>query len=318
MDKQVFAIVGLGPAGGIMATYLTRAGHEVVIVDILKDHLDEIRDNGLVITGFQELIARFVLENICYSIDGLRGKKVDTIFIAVKTSLLEEVAAHIAKVVEPGVTLVSLQNGLDTEEIIAKVFGKENTLRVVVNYAGNIISKGRIRMSFFNAPNYIGAMDPASLKKAGALAEVITRTGLETAFTSNIKEHEWVKTILNSALGPICALTRRTMKQMMEFAATRRLVELVLLEGIMVAVANGIQLGPDFFQYCLEYLDRAGHHMPSMHMDLAEGKTTEVELLNQKIEEYGRAKGVPTPYNSALIALIRGAELPQIQGGLNS
>ena len=75
MDKQVFAIVGLGPAGGIMATYLTRAGHEVVIVDILKDHLDEIRDNGLVITGFQELTARFVLENICYSIDGLRGKK---------------------------------------------------------------------------------------------------------------------------------------------------------------------------------------------------------------------------------------------------
>jgi len=215
---------------------------------------------------------------------------------------------------KPGVTYVALQNGLDNEELIADIFGKGNTLRIVVNYAGNLIDNGRVRMSFFNAPNYIGMIDSKAEKKARTLAKVITEADLETEFTHEIKKYEWEKIILNAALSPVCALTRRTMRQMMQLKDTRNLAEGILREGIEVAAANGVHFKPDFLEFCMDYLDKAGHHRTSMHVDIEKQNPTEISFINDKIVKYGKAKGIPTPLNYTIVSLIRGSELPEYLG----
>jgi len=314
MDKYRFGIVGVGPVGSIMAAHLAKAGHNVTLVDILRAHMDEIKTNGLSITGFKEMNVPFSRANLCYGIDEMSGKDVDVVFISVKASVLPQILPILKQVAKPGMTFISLQNGLDNEDLIADVFGKENTLRIVVNYAGNLIDNGKVRMSFFNAPNYIGMIDPAAEKKARTLAEVITAADLETAFTSDIRKYEWEKIILNAALSPVCALTRRTMKQMMEFEDTRGLAEAVLREGIEVAEANGIYFESGFLEHCMGYLDKAGHHRTSMHVDIEKKNPTEIDFINDKIVKYGKAKGIPTPYNSTIVSLIRGTELPEYIG----
>lgn len=314
MERYNFGIIGVGPVGSIMAAHLAKAGHQVTIVDILKTHLDEIKKNGLSITGFKDITASFPENNICYGIDELDNKDVDIIFISVKASVLPQILPLLKTVARPGMTFISLQNGLDNEELIAEVFGKKNTLRIVVNYAGNLIDNGKVRMSFFNAPNYIGMIDPAAKQKAQELAKIITKSDLETAFTPDIKKYEWEKIILNAALSPMCALTRRTMKQMMEFKDTRNLSEAILREGIEVAKANGIHFKDDFLEFCMGYLDKAGHHRTSMHVDIEKQNPTEIGFINDKIVKYGKAKGVPTPINSTIVSLIKGSELPEYIG----
>ncbi len=314
MDKYKFGVIGVGPVGSIMGVHLAKAGHDVTLVDILKTHMDEIKRNGLTITGFNDINVLFPKNNICYGIDELSRKDIDVIFISVKASVLSQILPMLKQVAKPGMTFISLQNGLDNEELISEVFGKENTLRIVVNYAGNIVDNGKVRMSFFNAPNYIGMIDPAAEKKARTLAEVITAADLETAFTSDIKKYEWEKIILNAALSPVCALTRRTMKQMMEFEDTRGLAEAVLREGIEVAEANGIYFKSGFLEHCMSYLDKAGHHRTSMHVDIEKKNPTEIGFINDMIVKYGKAKGIPTPYNSTIVSLIRGSELPEYIG----
>jgi 2-dehydropantoate 2-reductase len=314
MNKYRFGIVGVGPVGGIMAAHLAKAGHKVTLVDILRAHMDEIKTNGLSITGFKEMNVPFSRANLCYGIDEMSGKDVDVVFISVKASVLPQILPILKQVAKPGMTFISLQNGLDNEDLIADVFGKENTLRIVVNYAGNLIDNGKVRMSFFNAPNYIGMIDPVAEKKARTLAEVITSADLETAFTSDIKKYEWEKIILNAALSPVCALARRTMKQMMEFEDTRGLAEAVLREGIEVAEANGIYFKSGFLEHCMSYLDKAGHHRTSMHVDIEKKNPTEIGFINDMIVKYGKAKGIPTPYNSTIVSLIRGSELPEYIG----
>ena len=69
-----FGVVGVGPTGGMMAAYLSNAGHAVVIVDKIKSHMDAVKEHGLTITGFRELEAHFPPENICYSVDELIHK----------------------------------------------------------------------------------------------------------------------------------------------------------------------------------------------------------------------------------------------------
>lgn len=314
MDKYKFGIIGAGPVGSIMAAHLANAGHNVTLIDILKAHMDEIKKSGLSVTGFKDLNVSFSEKNICYGIDELSEKDVDHIFISVKASALPQILPMLKQVAKPGMTFISLQNGLDNEDLIADVFGKENTLRIVVNYAGNLIDNGKVRMSFFNAPNYIGMIDPRAEKKAKELADVITKADLETAFTPEIKKYEWEKIILNAALSPVCALTRRTMKQMMEFKDTRNLAEAILREGIEVAAANGVHFKPDFLKFCMGYLDKAGHHRTSMHVDIEKKNPTEISFINDKIVKYGKAKGVPTPINSTIVSLIRGSELPEYIG----
>ena len=311
VEKCRFGIVGVGPTGGIMAAHLANAGYDVILVDINKSHMDEIKEKGLKITHYQEFNAKFPQINICYSIDELQNKEVDTLFIAFKASQLEKVLPQIKNVVKPDITLISLQNGFDTEEIIAEHFGIENSMRVVVNYAGNLLDNGIIRMSFFNPPNYIGALTPIAEEKAKKLAEIITVAGLKTIFTPEIKKHEWIKCILNT-ISPICVTTRTTMKQTMEFKDTRELAREILHEGIKVARARGIDFKPDFLDSCMNYLDKAGHHKVSMQADIDKGNPTEIEFLNGKIVEYGKIEGISTPYNNIFVSLIRGCELSRV------
>ncbi|MHA2391788.1 MAG: ketopantoate reductase family protein [Promethearchaeota archaeon] len=311
VEKYRFGIVGVGPAGGIMAAYLSNSGYDVVLVDILKSHMDEIKKSGLIISHPKELKAQFPKENICYSIDELKEKQVDFLFIAVKASLLDGILPQLKKVVKQGTAIISLQNGFDTEELIAEYFGKENTFRIIVNYAGNLQFPGIIRMSFFNPPNYIGIITPTAEEKAKKLGKIITEAGLETSFTHEIKRHEWIKCILNT-ISPICVTSRRTMKQVMEFADTREFIRELLKEGITVAKARGIEFEPEFIESCMSYLDKAGHHKVSMQVDIEHGTPTEIEFLNGKIVEYGKIVGIPTPLNKLFVALIRACELPHI------
>lgn len=297
-----------------MGAHLAKAGYDVTLIDVLKAHMDEIKRSGLSITGLKELKVTFSNKNLCYRIDELSNKEVNVIFISVKASILPQILPILKTVVKPETTFISLQNGLDNEDLIADVFGKENTLRIVVNYAGNLIDNGKVRMSFFNAPNYIGMLDSKAEKKAKELAQVITKADLETKYTPEIKKYEWEKIILNAALSPVCALTRRTMKQMMELENTRNLAEGILREGIEVAAANGIHFPSGFLKFCMSYLDKAGHHRTSMHVDIEKKNPTEISFINDKIVQYGKAKGVPTPINSTIVSLIRGSELPEYIG----
>ena len=150
MEKEFkFGIIGVGPTGGILAAYLANAGYNLVLVDINKSHMDMIKKKGLTLTNLKTFNVKFPKESICYSIEELENKEIDTIFIAVKASHLNKILPQIKKIAKPNTTLISLQNGFDTEELIAEYIGIENTVRIVVNYAGNIIEDGVIRMSFF-------------------------------------------------------------------------------------------------------------------------------------------------------------------------
>jgi 2-dehydropantoate 2-reductase len=311
MEEFKFGIIGVGPTGGILAAYLAKIGHDAVLVDINKSHMDQIKKKGLTITNLKDFKVKFPKENICYSIDELQNKEVNTLFIAVKASHLNEILPKIKNVVKSDTTLISVQNGFDTEELVAEYVGEENTMRIVVNYAGNILEDGVIRMSFFNPPNYLGVISVKAEEKAKKLAEIINSTGLKTIFTPEIKKYEWTKCILNT-ISPVCVTTRSTMKQTMEFPKTREICREILREGIEVARARGIDFEPDFLDNGMSYLDKAGHHRVSMEADIDAGNPSEIGFLNGKIVEYGELEGIPTPYNKIFVSLIRGCELPPI------
>lgn len=302
------AVVGAGPVGGILGAKLANAGHFVVFCDIQKPHLDAIKKNGLSITGASELVAR--CNRVAYNISELsKFPEVNIIVIATKATILPRIIPQIKEISQPGTSFISCQNGLGNEEYMAETFGSDYVLRIVVNYAGSQMGDGNIFMSFFNPPNYIGAMTANGEPLAHRLAEMITEADLETQFTTDIKKYEWEKAILNAALNPVCAITHKPMKDMMDFELTESLVEKLLQEGIAVAKAAGVMLDNGFLEHGVQYLKRAGYHRTSMHQDILRNIPTEIDWISSKIVEGGLKYGVDTPYNLTIAALVKGLEM---------
>ena len=83
---------------------------------------------------------------------------------------------------------------------------------------------------------------------------------------------------------------------------------------LQVADAAGIHYDDNFLDHCMGYLDKAGHHKTSMHVDIENRSPTEIDFINGKIVEYGKRHKIPTPYNTTITALIKGSELPEHKG----
>ncbi|MCK4835060.1 MAG: 2-dehydropantoate 2-reductase [Candidatus Aminicenantes bacterium] len=304
--KKKILVIGLGPIGGIFACHLRASGHHVYGIDIWKDHIENIRQQGILIEKLVTLQAH--LNEVQTGIEDLKEQAFDYVVISIKTPYMQALIPEIRKL-KGRFTVVSLQNGIDNEEYLADFFNPDRVLRIVINYAGNIISPGKISMSFFHKPNYVGGVSKENNSEAAKeMARLLSAASLETEFAVDIKKFTWKKAILNSVLAPISALLGMTMAEVMTCRETRSLVELLLKEGLAVAGHMGFDYGENFFQQSMDYLSGAGHHKPSMLIDIEKGNPTEIDYINGKIAYYGKKFNIPVPLNTSITSLIKAKE----------
>lgn len=309
MDKSSrFAVVGAGPVGGILAARLIDAGYEVTLVDVYREHVEKMLKDGLLVDGIQELRVSISKAHLSVEDAVAAGGGYDCVFLCTKTQVNRRIAGELPALLRESGAVMVFQNGLGPERTITEVLGPGRTLRGVVNYAGNLLEPGHIRMHFFTGANHLGAAVPGDGRAEAAardVAGIMTAAGLETAYSERVEQHVWAKVIRNAALMPVSALTGMNMRQVMESEAGVSLVKSLLEEAIKVATAAGFDLGERYFEDSLDYFRKAGPHMPSMWADVQAGRTTEIEFLNQAIADTGGRLGVSAPHNGALAGLVR-------------
>jgi len=304
---QSFAVVGAGPVGCIVAAFLAKGGYDVTLCDVYPELLIPALNPGITIDGAENL-PPVAVTRTCTSIDDLAKNLPEFIFLTVKANALPLICSAIEGFYREGMYVVSWQNGIDTEAVIAQTLGKKPVMRAVVNLGCGLTKPGHVHMAFHHAPHFLQELDAASAPAAIKIAEVLTACGLPTNHTSKIASLVWRKTILNSAMNPVCAATGLTMYQAMNDPIVFQIIDSLLKECIAVARANEIELGWDFYPHALEYMGKAGDHKPSMLIDIEHKRRTEINLMNGKFVEYGRQAGMETPYNKTLWALVKALE----------
>jgi len=305
-SPQSFAVVGAGPVGCIVACFLARGGYDVTLCDVIPDLLKPALDPGIIIEGAENL--QHKVTRICSNVDDLADVDPDVVFITVKANALPLIASSIEGFYREGMIIVSWQNGIDTELEIAKVLGKKQVMRAVVNYGCALKGPAHVKMPFHHPPHYIQELDPGSRKAAISVAEVLSTCDLTTEHTENIISMVWRKSVMNACMNPVCAVTGLTMSRVMNDPIVYQIVDALVKECIQVARANEINLGWDFYTYAMDYMRNAGDHKPSMLMDIEANRRTEIDFINGKFVAYGNRTGTRTPYNHALSALVKGLE----------
>ncbi len=300
------AIIGAGPVGCVLAASFSNCGYEVILCDVVKELLAPALDPGIRIEGAMKVESR-VTETIL-SLDELAANPPDLIFITTKATALPLIASAIQGFHRAGLYVVSWQNGLDTERVLAEYLGEQWVLRAAVNFGVSLIGPAHVKVTFNHPPHWLQELDESSKPVAAAICKILNVAGLPTNHAENVVDHIWQKTILNAALSPVCAITGKTMSEALHDPFLYEMVEKLIKEGVAIARANEIHLGWDYYRYAINYLKSAGDHKPSMLVDIEGRRITEVEYINGNIAMYGDISGVRAPYNKSMRALVKALE----------
>ncbi len=301
-----FAVIGAGPVGGVVAAFLAKGGYQVTLCDVIPALLEPALNPGIIIEGADNL--QGCVAKVTTRIDDLINDPPDVVIVTVKATALPVVASALEGVIGEGRYVVSWQNGIDTELELAQKLGARHVMRGIVNYGCMPLSSCHVKVAFHHRPNYLQELDPYSADAAVAICKAFTDCGLDTLHTDRIGDMVWRKTVLNSCMMAICAVTGNTIVETVKDPVLFELVDAMIREGIAVARASEFILGTGFYSYSLNYIKNAGNMKPSMLQDIEAGRRTEIDYINGKIVEYGTQVGVPTPYNSMIRGLVKAIE----------
>lgn len=311
-------IFGAGAVGAVIASGLSRAGHDVSVV-ARGAHLAAIRENGLrVLSGDSESTARIAAES-----DPTRLGPQDYVIVAVKGQSLPEVAATIGPLLGAGTSVVTAMNGvpwwffdrlpfgggalrlesLDPDGAISRAIPTDRVVGCVIHLAASLIEPGRIRHNM-GGRLIIGEPGGTNSARTERLGEALRDAGFEALASTFIERDFWVKLLGNVSFNPVSALTLATADRMIADAAVKAYMVAIMRECLAVGRAVGVDADIDP-EARIDMARRLGTFKTSMLQDMEGGKSLEIDGLLTGTLEIARKAGVAAPYTESLLGMIR-------------
>jgi 2-dehydropantoate 2-reductase len=311
------AVIGAGAVGSVVGGLLARAGEDVTLIG-RQPHVDVVNRNGLRIDG-----ALGSMQVRVRAAERLEFTP-DVALLTVKT---QGVAAA-AREVHPylvGVPVVTMQNGVRSDELVADVLGKQGILSCVVLFGATFLEPGTVTYSpqgvlVLGVP--FGPIDERTRTIAAVLDKAVP-----THLSTNIAGAHWTKLIINEN-NALPAVTGLSIQEVNRQAALSRLSILLMREAAATIEAAGIKLAslPELpatalrtilrmpmpvASRLLRLLSRSLGETPALGSTLQSvrrGEKTEIDYLNGEVVALGKRTGRPTPYNTAVVGLVHQVE----------
>jgi 2-dehydropantoate 2-reductase len=314
-------IWGAGAIGGVLGAYWSRAGLDVLLVDVVSEHVEACRTSGLRIFGPVEEFTRVIP---AATPDEVRGDY-DVIVLAVKAQATATALAQLKPHLSVDGYVLSAQNGLN-ELAIAEAIGAERTMGCFVNFGADWHGPGEVLFGN-RAAVVVGEIDGSIRARTREMHEKLRLFEPAAILTDNIWGYLWGKLAYGAMLFAT-ALTNDSMAE--NFADPRRFVvfDKLAREVMAVAAARGVSpvgfngFDPAVFapgapeagaRASIAALAEFNRHTAKTHSgiwrDLAVRKRrTEIDPQIGVIARLGAEVGVPTPAILKLVELIHDIE----------
>ena len=299
-------VMGSGGVGGYFGARLVKAGHDVTFV-ARGEHLREMQRSGLRIESAQDGNDTVKVNAVS---DPAGSPMADLVLFCVKSYDTRESAGLIAPVVNRNTVLVSLQNGINNEQILAEMLGHAELLGGVAYIFANIIRPGVIAHHQLGKI-VIGDWNNSSSGSAGNIADALNGAGIPTKVDADIYRTLWNKFVFLVALSGTTTVTRQPVGVIRRLAETRALWQRQVEELMALARADGCEMGDGMlgrFEAMLDSL--AEDNYSSLYHDLVNRKRLELEALHGHAISLGERYQIPLPTISAVYAALK----PYIDG----
>lgn len=299
-------VLGAGSLGCAIGGTLAVAGADVTLINRRIDHVDAINCHGLTLRDANG--DRRVQLMAATSASGLGV--MDLIIVLVKSFDTRAAMQSAMNLVGERTVVLSLQNGLGHEDVLAELVGADRVLAGKTYVGGLMVAPGVVVIGTEGKETLIGELDAPSSSRTEAIAKLFNDAGLRTTVCADIRAIIWDKLLVNVATGALSGITRLPYGVLYQVPEVRACALAAVAEAMSVARASGIQLS---ITEPAQAWDKAGAGLPyefkaSMLQSLEKGSITEVDYINGAVVERGAALGVATPVNAALVACIKGIE----------
>ena len=300
------AILGAGALGCAIGGTLAEAGVDVVLLSRDAPHVEAMQQRGLTLRGPRG--DRVVPVRAASDCAGLAP--VDLVVVLVKSYHTEAAIREAAPLVGPGTLVMSLQNGMGHEDVLAVTVGRDRVLGGKTYLGGVLLGPGHVIAGTAGKETVIGELDGRISERAERVAATFRRAGLETVVTGTIMATIWDKLLINVATGAVSAISRLPYGALYRCEPLHRVALEAVGETIAVAVAAGVRLSRPDPEAAWR---KAAEGLPddfkaSMLQSLEQGQPTEIDFINGAVVRAGERYGVPTPVNRTLVACVKGIE----------
>lgn len=291
---------GAGGVGAFFGGLLARAGQDVHFV-ARGPQLEAIRSRGIRIRS--TTLGQIDVAPVRASERAADAGVVRLALICLKAHHNAAILDDLSNAIGSDTIVVPLQNGVDSDEVLAARFGRERVAPAVV-YVGATVDEPGIVTHVARGHILIGARPGFDASRLVAVREALAATGLPVEIVEDIQYERWRKLLWNASFNPVSALTLREPADLLAHPRSRELILGLMREVVRVARAQGINLEESEIDDQIAWTDGARSIRTSMTVDRELGRSMETEALVGVIVRKGRELRVPTPLSEVLYALL--------------
>lgn len=308
-------VLGAGAMGGLFGSKLRRAGHDVLLYDVWKEHVRAIQRDGLLVEevdGDREAVD----VPASFSEPG-RIMHADLVLVEVKTYDTFDALTAVGEWLPPGAYVLSLQNGIGNLEEMRRALPDHDRIIIGTTAQGsNVVKSGHV-MRTGAGPTEIG--DPREDQEIGALdeiASVFSEAGIPMSVAPDVMPSIWAKLAANAAINPTTALTGLRNGDLPAATGMREIYSAIVDELVAVMDALSIaRVKDDYVAYAEFVMEVTATSYSSMLQDVRNGRRTEIDAINGAVADFGAEAGVDTPANRMIASLVRQRQRDYLEGG---
>jgi 2-dehydropantoate 2-reductase len=296
------AVMGAGAVGGYLGARLQAGGADVHLI-ARGAHLDAVREHGLMIVTPEGERSTSLVQA---TDDPASIGPVDLVLFLVKSYDTDSAARRLAPLIGAGTAVLSLQNGVDNEDRIGAVIGKDRVLGGAAYILAAIESPGVVRSN--EARLVLGELEPGppTARVLRFVEAANAAGGIDARASENVLLTKWEKYTLLVAFSAVTAATQLTVGDIRASEAASAMLRSIMAEAWSIGRALGVPLADDHVEKAhalvLAQRDDEG---TSLRHDLLTGHRMELEALQGTLRRLGRETGIPTPWTDAAYAILQ-------------
>ena len=293
-------ICGIGAVGSIYANKINEHNSENLRILVDTQRLEKYKNSPKIFNG-KELKFNYILPEA-------KDYKADLIIIATKYDGLLQAVENIANFISEDTIILSLLNGVTSEQILAEKYGAQHVLlSYFIGHSamrqGNIINHDGVGKIVFGARGKDSKLvEQENIKR---VKEFFEKTKIEYQIPDDMYHSLWLKFMLNVSTNQPSAILKMTFGQMQSNEKFIKFMVEIMKEVQILAQKEGVNNTETMIDEALiSFNQMSKNGKTSMLQDIEAGRKTEMEMFAGHIIKLGEKYNIPTPYNKILKELI--------------
>jgi 2-dehydropantoate 2-reductase len=293
-------VMGAGAVGAYFGARLQQAGEQMVFC-ARGEHLRALKDHGLKFSSYQGDFSIAVTATD----DPRDFAPYDLILFCVKSYDTAAAARTLEGCLNPGGAILTLQNGVENEAVLAEVFGREAVMGGNARVGAEIVAPGHVVHRTGGLIEF-GELDGRDTTRAQRLAELFRRAGIFGELTMRLPTIRWEKLLWNAAFNTVTTLVQRKVGDLIDDPDCVELLRALMHEIAAVARAEGVALGDAQVEAQITRSRAMLREVrPSTLQDSERGKPLEYEALSGAVIRTARRHQIATPHMDTVYALMK-------------